>query len=61
MIIRNGYIIAVENTDEQYILICELIKNKPKDPEGYQYLLNAETLMWELVELPPAPEPEEVE
>lgn len=52
MIISDGYIIAVENIDGQYNEILSIISQKPKDPEGYQYRLNAMTLRWELVKLP---------
>lgn len=34
------------------------IDNKPTAPEGYAYKLRASDLEWELVELPPMPEPE---
>lgn len=58
MIIQNGYIIAVESKDANKDEILERLKSKPADPDGYHYLLNAENFEWELVELPPEPDPE---
>lgn len=62
--IDNGYIIAVTTnygqtpiTAEEYNAILATIHNKPMPPVGYDYNLRADTLEWELVELPPAPEP----
>lgn len=52
MIAKNGYIIAVEESDANYNTIMQIIQNKPTDPEGYQYKLRADNLEWELVELP---------
>ena len=58
MIIKDGYIFAVEQTDEQYELTCEKIKSFQTAPKGYTYKLRADTLEWELVKLPPIdPEP----
>lgn len=45
-------------TQEEYDTLSELFKNKPKDPEGYRYMLRADTLEWELVENPIEPEEE---
>lgn len=59
MIIKNGYIIAIEQDDEQYPDLIDMIREKPQDPDGYQHKLRADNLEWELVELPPAPEPSE--
>ena len=58
MIVVNNHIVAVESTDEQYNMIASIIGDKPSDPSGYVYMLRADTLEWELVELPPVPEPE---
>ena len=64
--VENGYVIAVgdsivgeEITEKEFKEILEKIKSSPRDPNGYQYKLRADTLEWELVELPPAPEPSE--
>ena len=58
----NGHLLyAIKEgiNDPDYTRIVDIVKNKPDDPEGYVYMLNADTLEWELVELPPAPEPPE--
>ena len=62
IIVENNYISAVgvdvigEEIDEStYATISEAIKEKPKDLPNYSYMLRADTLEWELVELPPAP------
>ena len=58
MIVTNGYVLAIQKTDPEYNDVMQKIRNKPTDPEGYQYKLRADTLEWELVELPPIePEP----
>lgn len=57
MIIIDGYIVAVEKKDDNYQEMLAIIQNKPADPDGYQYKLRAADLQWELVELPPEPEP----
>lgn len=46
-----------EITQEEYAEIKELTKSMPTAPSGYDYALRAD-LTWELVELPPMPEPE---
>lgn len=64
--IINGYIICVRNnasdgikiSKEEYDQILFLIHNRPVPPFGYDYQLRADTLEWELIELPPEPEPE---
>lgn len=38
--------------------IKQIFAEKPVAPDGYDYMLRADTLEWELVELPPMPEPE---
>lgn len=56
----NGYIIGIGKnqaesggiTEAEYNQISELFKSKPTDPDGYAYRLRADTLEWELVELP---------
>lgn len=63
----DGYIIGIGKnqaetggvTEEQYNRIAETLRNKPTDPGGFQYKLRADTLEWELVELPPAPDVED--
>ena len=67
-VIDNGHIVGVGTngnnnvdavTETEYNELLTIIKNAPTDaPSGYAYKLNATTLEWELVELPPAPEPE---
>lgn len=48
-----------EINEQEYNTILDIIRNAPAAPDGYQYILRADTLMWELVELPPEPEPSE--
>ena len=62
-IIENGYIIAVTTgagqtpiTETEYNELLSIIRTAPTAPTGYAYMLNAATLEWELVELPPEPE-----
>ncbi len=62
---ENDYIICVgtgiageEITEEEYNIILASIESAPKAPSGYEYRLRASDLEWELVELPPEPEPE---
>lgn len=64
-VIENGFIAAIgtgivgtEITESEYNAIMQKIQTKPADPEGYTYMLRADNLEWELVELPPAPEEE---
>lgn len=64
--IKDGFVVFVspdgsgqqEISQEEYNAIMLAISSKPKDPAGYTYRLRADTLEWELVELPPEPEPE---
>lgn len=63
-IIIDSYIAAlstgggVEITESEYNAIMQKIQTKPTDPDGCTYRLRADTLEWELVELPPVePEP----
>lgn len=46
-----------EISETQYDEIFEIIHAKPIPPSGYDYALRKD-LTWELVELPPMPEPE---
>lgn len=63
--IENGYIVyistgsgAEEISKDEYDSIMLILRNRPTPPSGYDYALRADTLEWELVELPPMPEPE---
>lgn len=65
-IFENEYILMIgtgsggtEITEQEYTEILSIIHATPQDaPEGYGYKLRADTLEWELVELPHVPEPE---
>ena len=50
---------GIEITEAEYNEILDLIRNKPIAPDGYDYRLKAD-LTWELVELPPIPEDDEL-
>lgn len=57
MIISNGYIVAICHSDSDFETISSMIANKPKDDvDGFVHRLRADTLEWELVELPPVDE-----
>lgn len=68
-IIYNGYIYAITNgaigsagiSEAEYIKIKRIVDSKPPEPDGFCYKLRADTLEWELVELPPEPEPQDEE
>lgn len=71
-VIDNGYIIGIGThgndtvtpiTNDEYNSIVSIINTRPTPPIGYKYMLRADSLEWELVELPPAPDPgkEEIE
>lgn len=58
-IIEDGYILAVgtgilgeEITESEYNDLLSIIHNRPTPPTGFDYKLKADTLTWELVELP---------
>ena len=54
MIISNGYIVAVCRSDKDFEIISSMVANKPQDDvDGFVHRLKADTLTWELVELPP--------
>ena len=53
MITDGKYIVAVSEVDASYENIIDAINRKPEDPDGYCYRLRADTLEWELLELPP--------
>lgn len=45
-------------TEQEYEAIKKTASTILTPPSGYTYKLRADTLEWELVELPPMPEPE---
>lgn len=58
-IVFDGYIAAVTTgsgteqiTESEYNEILSIIHNRPSAPDGFTYKLKADTLTWELVELP---------
>ena len=53
MIVINNIIVAIEPGDQLYDEVYMLISSKPIAPTGFNYELKADTLEWELVELPP--------
>ena len=68
IMIDNGFVSGIASSEnplpnpvteakknEVFALLC----NKPTAPEGYEYKLRADTLEWELAELPAEPEPSE--
>lgn len=57
--ISNGYIIAVEVNHPLYAQFVDAYLNKPTAPEGFDYRLKAD-LTWELYELPPVPDDDEL-
>jgi len=67
-IVDNGYVAAIgtngndsvtEITEAEYNNLLSLIRSAPSAPDGFQYRLRADTLEWELVELP-EPQDEEL-
>ena len=46
---------GIEISDVEYNELLTTIRNRPTPPPGYDYWLRADTLEWELVELPPEP------
>lgn len=62
IIIDDGYIIGVAITpfsdDRNADIIDDMLNHQPPAPEGFVYMLRADTLEWELVKLP---EPEPIE
>lgn len=64
--IIDGYLVAVGNgsggieiSEDEYAELLNIIRTKPVAPEGYDYRLKAD-LTWELYELPPKPEDDEI-
>ena len=58
--IIDGYLVAIgtgtggeEITESEYNELLSIIHNRPTPQNGYNYKLKADTLTWELVELPP--------
>lgn len=61
---ENGFIVSISKgageiaiTEEEYTNILSIIRSAPSAPDGYTYMLRADTLEWVLVENPPEPEP----
>lgn len=61
-IIQGGYVIAVGSghrgtiiSEDEYNNLLAIVENEPTPPEGFVYRLRADTLEWELVEIPPVP------
>lgn len=68
--IANGYIIGVCESEKPYSNeitkaerdeIFNKLMSRPKAEEGYQYMLTADTIEWELVELPTPSEDDELD
>lgn len=64
--IIDGYLVSVgtgtggtEITETEYNELLSIIHNRPTAPSGYDYRLKADTLEWELVELPPIDDTDE--
>ena len=57
--IQYGYIVSV-TSDSLTGEIQHAIASVPHAPDGYAYRLKADTIQWELYELPPAPEDDEI-
>lgn len=62
--IIDGYIESVSTgtggvpiTEEEYNTILKFARSAPKADGGYVYKLRADNLEWELIELPPSPDP----
>ena len=48
-------------SQEEYDSLSAILKDKPTAQEGYRYMLRADTLEWELVEIQPEPEDNPIE
>ena len=67
IVIQDDYILAIftndigecEISEAEYNTILGLIRNKPQADSGYDYRLKSD-LTWELCELPPTPEDDEI-
>lgn len=51
---------VMEITETEYSELVSMFRNRPTAPEGYGYVLQNEPREWVLVELPPAPEDEDI-
>ena len=65
-LIIDGYLVSVgtgtggtEITEIEYNDLLSIIHNRPTPQTGFDYKLKADTLEWELVELPPIEEDDE--
>ena len=65
-VIIDGYLVSVgtgsggtEITESEYNDLLSIIHNRPTPQSGYDYKLKADTLEWELVELPPIDDTDE--
>ena len=65
MNVVNGYIVClstmrggIEISAEKYFALSDKVHTKPNPLQGFDYFLRADTLEWELVELPPEQEDE---
>ena len=64
-VIVNGYILGTGEVESngnisiaEYNNLAEIIRHKPTAEQGYDYRLRADTLEWELCQLPPVDESE---
>lgn len=46
---------------EEYEMLKAKFRSRPDAPDGYRYMLRADTLEWDLVEIPPEPEDNPIE
>lgn len=65
--INDGYLVSVgvgtggiEITETEYNDLLSIIHSRPTPSTGFEYKLKADILTWELVELPPIEEDDEV-
>lgn len=56
----NGPDTVTEISESEYSGLVTMFRNRPTAPEGYGYVLQDEPREWVLVELPPAPEDDEI-
>lgn len=66
-IVVDNYIVAIskggageEISENEYDALKTAIHDRPMPPDGYDYKLRASDLEWELVELPPEPQDEDI-
>lgn len=64
-VVINGYILGVGQvehngniTEDEYNELTALFHDMPNAPDGYEAKLNDNTLEWDIIEIPPEPEPE---